>query len=82
MCKIIPDVGFDGNNVNTPGLFKHVHHAENIALVRPEFTNCNYNAASRCWAVKHRVRNDELTYTFIPIISRVFGPYFKLQTVY
>ena len=57
---------FDGNNVNMPGLFKYVLHAENIALIRLEFTNCNCNDDSRCWAVKHRLimTNDELTYTF------------------
>ena len=66
MCKIVPDTSFDGNNVNMPGLFKHVQHAENIALIRLEFTNCNYNDESRFWAVKHRLimTNDELTHTF------------------
>ena len=51
-------MGFDGNNVNTPGLFKQAQHAESIALVRLEFTICNYNAARRYWAVKHRPKND------------------------
>ena len=58
MCKIAPGMGFDGNNVNTPGLFKQAQHAESIALVRLEFTICNYNAARRYWAVKHRPKND------------------------
>ena len=58
MCKIDPVMGFDGNNVNTPGLFKQVQHAESIVLVRLEFAICNYNDESRYWAVKHRRKND------------------------
>ena len=66
VCKIVLDTSFDRNNENMPGLFKHLQHAENIALIRLEFTKCSCNAESRCWAVKQRLimTNDELTYTF------------------
>ena len=70
MCKVDPDMGFDGNNVNTPELFKRVQHAEGTALVRLEFTVCNYNAASRCWAVKHRLKIHILLITD-PIIGSI-----------
>ena len=29
--------------MDIPGLFKHVQHAENIAIIRLEFTSSNYN---------------------------------------
>ena len=68
MWKIDPDIDFDGNNVNTPGLFQQVQHAESTALVRLEFTMCNYNATSRCWVVKQ-----ELTFTFYLLQTLLSG---------
>ena len=42
VCKIVLDTSFDRNNENMPGLFKHLQHAGNIALIRLEFTKCSW----------------------------------------